>query len=132
MLRALSLSPLVVFPAILLAVLIAFIFEVIKTGSIPSNTASEFNAAIIYAGIAPLVSYPATLLVGVPIYLLLKKFYRITLLSLSVASLVPAAAFSLFALDIVVFLSVGYFSLWVAVAFWWLLPKNAKQSEEKM
>jgi len=109
MLRALSLSPLAVFPAVLLAVFVVLFIEIIKTNGIPPNTASELNAAVIYAGLAPLVSYPATLLVGVPIYLLLKKFYRITFLSLSVASLIPAAVYGLYAWDIVIFLSVGYF-----------------------
>ena len=105
----------------ILAVFVAFIVEIVKTSEIPRNAISEFGAVFIYAGVAPLISYPATLLLGVPIYLALKKYYHVSLVTLSVASLMPGAIYGLIAKDIYVFLGIGYFSLCVAISFYLLL-----------
>ena len=118
--KALLLSPLAVIPALILLVFVAFIANVLKSSSLPKNTLTEFGAAFIYAFAAPLVSYPATVLYGVPLYLLLRKYGRLNLYTLMLGSIVPAAIYGVLSSSLIVFLSVAYFSVCVAGAFWWL------------
>jgi len=120
MLRAFLISPLAVFPALLVAVFVAFIVEAIKISGIPSNALSEFTAAFIYAAVAPLVSYPITLLYGLPVYLLLKKLNKYNLYSLAALAILPAVVIGIAEADVFVFLGIAYFSLCIAISFWWL------------
>ena len=121
--KALFLSPLAVIPATIFGVAVAFVLSIIKTSSIPKNILTEVGASFIYAFVAPLVSYPATLFYGVPLYLLLKKYGCLNVYTLLIGSLIPASIWGIVGSSLITFLGVGYYSVCVAVAFWWLQRK---------
>ena len=127
-LRATALAPLAIIPAMMFAVSYAFLVAFLRTYEIPPNALSEYTAALVMGSVGLIFGYAFTIFYGVPVYLILKKIKMLNVISILIMSLVPAVVFGLFVSDLMTFLFMGYFSFWVAIVFWWIVPKHTPSS----
>ncbi len=127
-LRAVILAPLAIFPAMMLLVSGAFLATFLRTYEIPSNALSEYTAASVMALAGIVIGYAFTIFYGVPVFLFLKKIRMLNVTSIAVMSLVPAVVFGMTGTELMPFLLMSYFSLWVAITFWWIAAIHSPNS----
>jgi len=77
---------------------------------------------IAFAGL--FVSVPVTLLYGLPMYLLLKKFGWLSIYSAVLVTIFPSLVYGIFIHSAYSFLMALYFSMWVGFVFWWFVPRR--------
>ena len=118
---AVVISPLAIIPAMLLAI---SVFRIIYPEA-QAELFRQFHGGLVISFFGLLLGYGFTLLYGLPVYWLLNKFNYYNLLTISLASLIPALLFSLFDSEQwPYYLAMAYFSVFVAIAFWLITTRK--------
>lgn len=130
-LQAIAVCPLSIVPAMFVGVTFAFFLTLLHTHEIPTNALSEYTAAFVMALVGLIYGYVFTIFYGVPVYLVLKKIKMLNIFSVSLLSLLPAMIVGVSQSNLMAFLFMGYFSLWVSIVFLWLAPKHTPIGSNK-
>ncbi|WP_292740751.1 hypothetical protein [Methylophaga sp. UBA3603] len=108
-------APLVVFPAALLLMLGTALveFDLKQVGD-------AFSTFFLVGGWSAAIAYVVAFLYGIPIWLILWKLKRLNIVWLSGCALLPAFVLLAVTRDVGLLLMVGYFSLSVSTAGWFI------------
>lgn len=118
---AVVISPLAIIPAMLVAI---SVFRIIYPEA-QAELLRQFHGGLVMSFFGLLLSYGFTVLYGLPVYWLLNRFNCYNLLTLSLASMIPALVFSLIDHEQwLYYLAMAYFSVFVAIAFWLITTRK--------
>lgn len=112
------LGPLAVIPAMVVAVAVMYMFDV----SSQEPVSEIFEGTFVMAAFSLFYSYPLVIIYGLPLYLILRRYKKDSLIYILSLSLLPAAALgaSYDTGGFWIFVIFGYFSLSVALSCWML------------
>lgn len=122
LLYATLIAPLAIIPAMLMIVTLQLFVQ------IPKDIAAIYGGAFMIAIVGLTYSYGFTLLYGLPVYLILRRYGRHTFTHLLTASLIPALILFALLQAWPFFVAMVWFSGITGIAFWYLAERLGRQS----